>query len=200
MSAAWGSRRRQVLEEWQRNPRLRWGILAILAIVFLYLCILLVERRQDLQQEYHQRSMQLYKVGALTGQDHWILRAEAVKTAQMGLQSEIPHASSIGLAQAEVQASVRQMLNAFGPKLSVDARAPAQVQGRPGVWRLPVTIRGLLTQAQLTSILHRIESSDRLVIIEEMSIGFVQRVPNVSMTITAYYRISASGSVDDARP
>ena len=147
MTAALASQWQQARAEWNANPRLRWGALAIAVILFLYLCMLLVEWRADLQQRYQQRSLQLYKVAALTGQDQWLLRAESASTVQKALQAEIPRASSIGLAQAEVQTTIRQLLTAFGPKLSTDARPPAQVTGQPGVWRLPVTIRGVLTPA-----------------------------------------------------
>ena len=200
MSTALAGQWRKAREEWNANQRLRWGALVILAILFLYLCMLLLDWRASLQEQYRQRSLQLYKVAALSGQDQWLLRAEGVKTVQKALQAEIPHATSIGLAQAEVQTSIRQLLNAFGPKLSTDPRPPAQVPGQPGIWRLPVSIRGLLTQAQLNSILHRIESSDRLIVIEELTIGFVQRMPNISMTITAYYRVDPPRRTDDARP
>ena len=200
MNAALASQWQQARAEWNANPRLRWGALAIAVILFLYLCMLLVEWRADLQQRYQQRSLQLYKVAALTGQDQWLLRAESASTVQKALQAEIPRASSIGLAQAEVQTTIRQLLTAFGPKLSTDARPPAQVTGQPGVWRLPVTIRGVLTQAQLTSILNRVESSDRLVVIDELTIGFVERMPNITMTITAYYRVDAPRGTDNARP
>ena len=119
---------------------------------------------------------------------------------QKALRAEIPSASSIGLAQAEVQANVRQILNAFGPKLSSDPRPPAQVPGQPGLWRLPVAIRGPISQPQLASILWRVEGSDRLIVIDDLSITFIQRMPAVAMTVTAYYRVAAPGEAGNARP
>ena len=81
MTAALASQWQQARAEWNANPRLRWGALAIAVILFLYLCMLLVEWRADLQQRYQQRSLQLYKVAALTGQDQWLLRAESATRA-----------------------------------------------------------------------------------------------------------------------
>ena len=85
MNAALASQWQQARNEWNANPRLRWGALAIAVILFLYLCMLLVEWRADLQQRYQQRSLQLYKVAALTGQDQWLLRAESASTVQKAL-------------------------------------------------------------------------------------------------------------------
>lgn len=194
------SRLHKAREEWRANTRLRWGAAAILVIAFAYACVLLVDWRASLQQTYQQRSLQLYKVAALSGQEQWLLRAEGVKTVQKALQAEIPAASSIGLAQAEAQTTVRQILNAFGPKLAADPRPPAQVPGQPGLWRLPVSIRGPITQPQLASILWRVEGSDRLIVIDDLSITFVQQLPSVAMTVTAYYRVPTPAGVVNARP
>ena len=42
MTAALASQWQQARAEWNANPRLRWGALAIAVILFLYLCMLLV--------------------------------------------------------------------------------------------------------------------------------------------------------------
>ena len=201
MSGSAAAQWRKAREEWSANPRLRWGGLAIGVILFVYVCLVLVDWRASLQDTYRQRSLELYKVASLAGQDQWLQRAESAKALQKALQAEIPGMSSIGLAQADAQANVRQILNAFGPKLAADPRPPAQVPGQPGVWRLPVAIRGPVSQPQLASILWRIESSDRLVVVDQMTITFVERMPNVAMTVTAFYRVPApaAGGVD-ARP
>ena len=200
MSVLLSRRFRRVREEWAANPRLRWGAVAIVGIIFVYAVLVLMDWRSSLQETYRERSLQLYKVAALAGQDEWILRADSAKAVQKSLQAEIPAVGSIGLAQADAQSRVRQVLNAFGPKLSAEARPPAQVAGQPGVWRLPVSIRGPVTQAQLVGILWRIESSDRLMVIDEVTITFVERVPNVAMTTTAYYRVAAPAGGANARP
>lgn len=178
-------------EEWRGNPRLRWGAVVALAIAFLYLCMVLVDWRRDLHEQYQQRTLQFYKMTALAGQEHWLVRAQNAQSVEKALQSEIPTAATIGLAQAEVQTMVRQLINAFGRKLGTDARAPVQVAGQPGLWRIPVTLRGVVSQPQLLEILRKLEESDRLIVIDEFSFTFVQGVPNMSMTLVAYYRVGS---------
>ena len=111
------------------------------------------------------------------------------QSVEKALQSEIPTAATIGLAQAEVQTMVRGLINAFGRKLGSDARPPVAVPGQPGLWRIPVTLRGVLSQPQMLEILRKLEESDRLIVIDEFSFTFVQGVPNMSMTLVAYYRV-----------
>ena len=190
MSAGMASvRLRGMREEWRSNPRLRIGVMAAVAVGFLYLCLVLMDWRSDLHAQYQQRTLQLYKMSALAGQEHWLGRAQNAKAAEKALQAEIPNAATIGLAQAEAQTMVRQLMTAFGNKLTSEARPPAEVTGQPGVWKIPVTLRGVLSQPQMLEILRRLEDSDRLVTVEELSFTFVQGLPNMSLTLAAYYRV-----------
>lgn len=180
----------QMREEWGSNPRLRMGVAVIAAIAIVYVCLSLADWRRSLHEEYQQRTLQVYKMAALAGRNEWVLRADRAKTVEKAVLAEIPSVASVGLAQAEIQASIRQILNAFGPKMVSEARPAVPLAGHPGIWRVPVAIRGPLSQAQFMEVLRRLEEGDRLVAIEESSISFVQGVPNVSLTAVAYYRIA----------
>src|SRR5690606_38159357 len=94
---------RQLREQWQGNPRLRWGVAAIAAILGFYLILVAWDWRQALHAEYQARTLQLYKVQALAGQEAWLQRAQEAQALDAAMQAEIPVASSVGLAQAEVQ-------------------------------------------------------------------------------------------------
>ncbi len=189
MSAILPVRTRKIREEWNGNPRLRWGAGIAIAIGFFYLCLVLADWRRDLHDQYQQRTLQLYKMTELAGQEQWLGRAQSAQALQKALQAEVPNAATIGLAQAEVQTFVRQLINAFGRKLGSDVRPPAEVAGQPGLWRIPVTLRGVVSQPQMLEMLRRVEDSDRLMVIDEFSFTFVRGVPNMSMTLVAYYRV-----------
>lgn len=193
MSARIPSQLRAMREEWKGNPRLRWGTIAAAAIAFIYLCLVLVDWRRDLHAHYQERSLHLYKMTALAGQEYWVARAQSAQAVEKALQAEIPAAATIGLAQAEVQAMVRKLMNAYGRKLTTEARPPTELAGQRGLWRIPVTMRGVTSQAQMLEILRLLESSDRLVTIEQFSFTFAQGVPNFSLTLVAYYRVGKLG-------
>ena len=59
---------RRLRDEVLGNPRLRWGVIAIVAILFVYLLLVLSDWRQDLQRQYQQRTTELYKMASLAGQ------------------------------------------------------------------------------------------------------------------------------------
>lgn len=194
MSAPVSARWNSVRDEWRANPRLRWGAAAVALILFVYACMVLVDWRRQLHDEYQARTVQLYKMTALAGEDHWIERAQAAQALEKALQAEVPAAATIGLAQAEVQTFARQLVSAYGRRLVSDTRAPAQVPGHPGVWRVPVVVRGSATQVQMLEILRRVEGSDRLMVVDEFSYRAVRDAPTFSVTISALYRLDAAPS------
>ncbi len=180
-----------MLVQWRANPRLRWGVLAIAVILFIYVCQLLVQWRRDLHDQYQQQTVQLYKMTELANEDHWIARARDVQALEKALQAEVPASATIGLAQAETQTFVRQLMNAYGRQLGSEARAPAQVTGFPEIWRVPVTLRGQVSQNQLLEILRRVEGSERLMVVDDFSFRYERGVPSFSLTFAAFYRIAA---------
>lgn len=188
-SGPWSEQLRGMRQEWQGNPRLRLGVLVVVAISVLYGCLVLNDWRHALHAQYQQRTLQLYKMSALAGQEHWLSRAQSAKDVERALQAEIPNATTIGLAQAEVQTMVRQLIDAFGRKMTTESRPPVAVPGQPGLWRVPVTLRGALSSTQLLEMLRRLEDADRLMVIDESQITFPQGVPTVSLTLSAFYRV-----------
>lgn len=192
MGGPFAARIAQVRTEWSTNARLRLGVGLMAVVGLVYLLLVLADWRAALHDEYQQRTLQLEKVQALSGRDEWLMRADNARALDKALQAEIPHAATIGLAQAEVQTWMRQIMQAFGPKMSSESHAPAPVSGHPGLWRIPITIRGVVTPAQLQEILRRIESSDRLTVVDSMTVATVRGMPNASLTAVAYYRVGAS--------
>ena len=195
MRGPFAERTAQMRTEWSGNPRLRLGTGLIAVIMVVYAMMLLADWRAQLHEQYQQRTLQLYKVQALAGKDEWLLRADSVRALNKALQAEIPSATTIGLAQAEVQTWMRQIMQAFGPRTSSESHAPAQVPGDPGLWRIPITVRGLMSVQQLQEMLRRIESSDRLTVVDSITITIIRDTPNVSMTAVAYYRVGTPGEV-----
>ena len=198
MSSGLAPRLHKLREEVRGNPRLRWGGLAIIAILFVYLVLVLSDWRHDLHRQYQQRTTELYKMALLAGQDQWTLRASEAGSLRRALEAEIPVASSVGIAQAEMQDLVRGIKSAFGSELNASTQAAAQVAGRPGLWRIPVTVNGAIQPRMLLDLLRSIENSPKLVTVEQCSFTVQQNRPVVAMTLVAYYRIGARKEAGDA--
>ena len=63
---------------------------------------------------------------------------------------------------------------------------PVPTMKPPGCCAVTDTLLGAMLE-----ILRRVEDSDRLMVIEEFSFTFVKGVPNMSMTLVAYYRVGS---------
>ena len=174
--------------EWKANARLRLGVAVALGILALYAAMVLLDWRKSLHEEYAQESLRLYKTAALEGQHQWIARAQQARDLRKALDAQVPTATTLGLAQAEAQSWVQQLLRAFGRDMNSQARAPVQVEPAGAVWKIPITVRGALTSGQYLEMLRRIEGNDRLMVIEQVTIDN-QRRPLVEMTISAFYRV-----------
>ena len=99
---------RKIREEWSNNPRLRWGAGIALAIGFFYLCLVLADWRRDLHDEYQQGTLQLYKMNALAGQEHWLVRAQSAQSVEKAVQAALA-AAKPGVAAKAVDKAAREM-------------------------------------------------------------------------------------------
>ena len=177
-------------DEWQGNMRLRIASGVAALIMGVYLMLVLVDWRRSLHAEYQRESLRLYKTAALAGQASWLARAQQARDLRKALEAQIPSTRTVGLAQAEAQGWVQQLLRAFGRDLTSQARAPVVLDAAAGIWKIPISVRGSTTPGQYVEMLRRIEGNDRLMVIEQVSIDN-QRKPLIEMTISAYYRVQA---------
>ncbi|MDG6348856.1 hypothetical protein QAA18_08930 [Luteimonas sp. 8-5] len=169
------------------NPRLRYGVLAIAAILVLYLFLVLQDWQSGLAERHASRSGYLAKMQALAGQEVWIQRAAAVARTRAALEAEIPEMATLGLAQASAQGWLRDAVVAFGQDVQVQAQTPAQTS-QGSIWRVPVVISGRLDPARYIQLLRQIESRPTLAVIEQATVVNRQN-RTFSLTVVSYYRI-----------
>ena len=184
---------RRARAEWDANPRLRIGVAVAAAIAALYAALLAFDWRARLHEDYEQASTRLVKTAALATQEEWIARAQQARDLRRALEAQVPRSATIGLAQAEAQSWIQQLLQAFGRDMTSQARAPVRVEPAGDLWKIPVSVRGAVTPGQYLEMLRRIEGNDRLIVIEQVSIDN-QRRPLVEMTISAYYRVGGQAA------
>jgi hypothetical protein len=178
----------QARREWAGNRRLRIGGLAIGAILGFYLLLVLRDWQSALQLQYAARTEHLQKMQALAGQDIWIARAQAAQSLRRGLEAEIPEVATLGLAQAGIQTWARDLSASIGGNLQVQNQAPQQVEGQPGIWRVPVVISGPGDPMQVMNLISQIEGRKSLTVIDQATL--VNRENRTfSLTVVSLFRI-----------
>lgn len=185
--------------QWAANRRLRLGIGAIALIVVVYLFLLIQDWRASLATEYAARTEHLYKMRALAGQDEWVERARSMAEVRRALEAELPDAATPGLAQANVQGWVRDVVAAYGEDdVTVQVSDAVPVDGHPGVWRVPVAINGPLQPGRYLDLVAAIERRNTLAIIEQARI-LDRENRTFSLTVVAFFRIvPTQGGAADA--
>lgn len=178
------------------NPRLRWGGLAIAAILVLYVWLLLTDWQAALARDYRQERQRLEKILSLAGQDQWLARAEAAGELRRVLEAEIPGVQTLGLAQASVQSWARDLSVAFGDGFRIQAGEATRAAASGDLWRIPVTLSGSLDPRQVVQLMQRIESQANLATIEQALI-LNRNNRTFSLTVVVFYRIPQGD--DDAR-
>lgn len=179
-------------KELTENPRLRWGLVAIGAILALYFWLLLDDWRVALADDYRAERQRLDRILSLADQDYWLARAEAASEARRTLEARLPEAETLGLAQASVQSWARELAAVYGDAVRVRSEAPARMAGERTLWRVPVVFSGALDPPQVLQLIQRIEQQANLVGIEQALI--INRANRTfSLTAVAWYRIVEEG-------
>lgn len=180
--------------QFRSNPRL--GIAAVLIAMLLaaYLLLALIDLRGRLASDYAERVAEMRSLRALARQPEWLERAQSAARLRKGLQAQIGHAATAGIAEAEVQAWARDRAAAVGGQVQIATQPPAEVEGNPGLWRVPVVLSGAADPAQVVQLMQAIESSSRLAVIEQSSV-LNRENRTFSLTVVFFYRIGGGSDV-----
>lgn len=192
---ALAQRLQPVARELRRNPRLAWGMAVIGAIVLLYVCLALYGWRDSVAASYVDMRERLWRMQPLAGEDVWLQRADEAAALKRALMAQIPQARTLGLAQASAQSWAREVAQASGGGLTVQAQTPAAVETMDGVYRIPVVLSGSMDGNALVQLLRRIETNPNLVTIEQATV-YNRRSRTFSLTLVAFYRVESEEAPD----
>lgn len=183
-------RLRPLLAEFKGNTRLQVGAVLIALLVFGWLMLVLADWRSQKLVELEQARQRLAQIQGLAGQEVWIERAEAAHTLAQALRAEIPSATSAGLAQAQFQGWLREIVDTQGAPLRLDVEAPVNVEQPAGIVKVTATIAGNLSPARVQQLIHRIEGRTTLSTIPTLTIlndGFNW---TFSLTVQGFYQLA----------
>lgn len=189
-----------MLSHVRSNPRLRWGLWAILGILWFYTILVLRDVLQDEQDKYHDIIQSVSRLNAQLAQPEWISRAVSAKTMAVQMESRLWQAPTSGLAQAAFQDWLRTTLAQIGlnqamltvialdDTTSAGAVTASPVAGVPtDLWKVRATLSFEFNPENFTALMERIEFDEKLVSIETLSIR-KEPAPRVDMQLTAYFQ------------
>ena len=191
----------QLATQFRGNPRLQWGGLLAGLLCAWFLLQALDEWRVQQQNRSVDLEVETRKVITLRKQAAWIERADEAERLQKQLQARIPVVASPGIAQASLQTSLRSAATSInGMKgLGVDVSEPAEVEDRPGLYRVRAAIRAEISPWRAFGLISAIESSPNLTVIEGSMIrsGDGQQI---TINVAGFYQTSTDAGESTGSP
>lgn len=185
---------RPLADEIRRNPRLQLGGVLIVALVVGWLFLVLGDWRQAKLADLAQAHQRLDQVRELAGQEAWLERAEDAASLVRTLEAEIPPVASPGLAQADFQGWLRELVNAQGANLRLDVQSPTELDQPADVVRVNATISGGMPPGRVVQLINRIEGRSALTTIPTLIIRSDGANQTFSLTVQGYYRLGSAGA------
>lgn len=186
-----------------QNARLRWGLVAIAAILWLYALLEMRDRVEADKIRYRSQGQKILQLQNLGAQEAWLKRAEEARIERSYLESRVWNASSEALAQAAFQDALVQLLRKAGvQRPSVRAGSGAEGDsGRPAgqePWIVKARAEFDFSPASLNALLAGLAENKSGIVVDTLNVR-KEPIPRVEMIVKAYFQ-AQGGTVDGAPP
>ena len=176
------------------NPRLRagaWGIAGTLAV---YVVLIQSDRVAAAYQDYAADVERLTRAEALLTRDDLPTLLQAEQARDEELTARFWHAESQGLAQAQLQAAVSDMVG------DLDFRNPRIQSGTiravpyaPGLWRVQAQFSGSYKAGAELQVLHAVATHPKKLVVDRLDLR--RRDSRMTLMVSAYFV-----GIEDAEP
>ena len=187
----------QLLSQLRENPRLRWGLWSIAAILWLYGILLMRDALQENTVQYESALKRAVALQAKGGEKAWLERAEQARLLRVELDGRLWRAATPGLAQAAFQDWLNQSLlqaaiarpaitlaeSGGGEKEAGDAAAAGMPEG---IWPVKAKLEFDFDPKTFLALTRRLAENPQKVAVESLSIR-LEPSPRAEATLVAYF-------------
>lgn len=187
----------QLQQQANANPRLRWMLWGILYIFLIYFALSLGEWRVEHQQEINQLQRTINKLEQLESQTEWPQRWTAEKEVGAQLQQRLWKAKTAGLAEADLQNYLRDLINnhnADGLRLRL-APTETVVIGGESLFKVSADVSAVLGIAQIDNLMRSMAEHPQALLVERFAFS-PQRTGQLNMLVTAYFSAADTSSAE----
>ncbi len=176
------------------NPRLRAGTWAITAILAVYGVLVQSDRVGAVHASYAGDAERLSRARTLLTRDDLAAILEAERERGQQLTERFWQAETQGLAQAQLQATVSEIVGAFefrNPRIQSGTIRP--VDHAPGVWRVQAQFSGGYDAGAQLEVLHALATHPRKLAVDRLDLR--RRDRRMTLLVSAYFV-----GIEDAEP
>lgn len=180
--AAW----ERVYTEFGANNRLRLGAWSIAFILLLFLALLQGERMVAAYDAYAAAADRMARAERLLGGRDWSAAFEVERQRNERLTALFWRADTRGLAQANLQAALTNMLNQLEVRNSrIRSGVSEPVPEAPGLWRIQAQVNVRYQQGAELQLLHQLATYPRKLIVDRLDI--VPQNSRLLLIVSAYF-------------
>ena len=192
-----------LLSELKANPRLRWGVWAIVGVLWFYGVLTLRDEVQVKSDNYLALNKKVMRMKGTAAQSEWPTRLKDAQSLQLNLESRLWQENTIGLAQATFHDWLNQFAqqsNLTKVQLVVAAQDNESTVGkesarsdsgetRPSsdLWKVSAKLSFDFNPQSFYPLLKRILTNEKKVAIESLVIRSTP-TPKVELMLVAYFR------------
>ena len=192
-----------LLAELKANPRLRWGLWAIVGVLWFYGVLELRDEVQRKSEIHLALSKRVIRIQATAAQSEWSNRAGDARSLQSNLESRLWRENTIGLAQATFHDWLNQLAqqaNFAKVQLVVSAQDDESAVGKESassdgsgtrmasdLWKVSAKLNFDFNPQSFYTLLSRISTHERKVAVESLVIRSTP-TPKADLMLVAYFR------------
>lgn len=178
----------QLQQQVSTNSRLRWMLWGILYIFLMYFALSLGEWRAEQVQGINQLQRTAIKLEQLESQTEWPQRWVDEKQVSEQLNKRLWKATTPGLAEADLQNYLRNLMNnhnADGVRLRL-APTETLVIGGETLFKVSADVSGVISSAQINALMRTMAEYPQVLLVERFSYS-PQRAGQLSLLVTGYF-------------
>jgi len=193
----------QLQQQASANPRLRWMLWGILYIFLMYFALSLSDWRAQQGQSINQLQRTAVKLEQLESQTEWPQRWADEKQVSEQLNKRLWKATTPGLAEADLQNYLRNLLNnhnADGVRLRL-APTETLVIGGESLFKVSAEVSGVIGSARINAFMRAMAEHPQILLVERFSYS-PQRAGQLSLLVTGYFSAAEepASEADNAAP
>ena len=187
------------------NPRLRWGIAAIIGIFWLYAILLLRETLQEQSLQYRATAQSIARLRAQLAQPEWVSRVAPARAVAVQLEGRLWQAATSGLAQAAFQDGLNAAMAKAGVTRSqitvtvmdeIVANTPEQNQSSgtntpADLWKIKAILGFDYSAPTLLEFLNQIENNEKQIVVGTLSVR-KEPMSHVELELYGYFQKQAA--------
>ena len=179
----------RVLAEWRASRRLRLVMLVIVLVAGVHLALSTSDRRAAAIEEYRRDAGLVERLREASAESAWPARADAAGEQRAQVQDGMTEVTSVGLAQAEVQAWLTQQAQGAGlSEVNVRVETTLDVPGHPELWQVMARLDATLVEGQLGPFLQAFAAGLPWIQAERLDVSSTTNGQRLVLTARGYYR------------